>query len=257
MNEIKSNSNASMKFAADLKEDMSPDLSTLDMSGSLVLDQISLQNFQTIKNIEQQLGTQKLSNQVIQDLLLQFEIAQGKILVKPFQFVKDSILLQLQGASMLDGSIDYTGLLSLPASYVSREKQLVQSYVKTTKWSDYLPKMGDYLNMDMAITGTFKKPKVQLLLNKVVENYQSQLKETLMGQINQQKKQTEDKAKEELKSLTEDAQKKTEEKKEEIKQELEQKKEEAEEQVKKEAEEKSDALKKEAEKKLKDIWKPR
>ncbi|MBR9860305.1 hypothetical protein GYB22_06070 [bacterium] len=249
---LETNTQAMLNFEADLKEDMSPDLSTLTMGGSLSIAELNLNGFKILNQIDKKLGMQKFDGQKLKDLLLRFQITEGKMFVKPFDLMFDSIRLNLDGFTKLDGSLDYNGILSLPASYVSEQTSVVQNITKGSAFSSYVPKAGDYLDLNLDVLGTYAKPELKLNIKEVVNNYKSSLGDVLKSQLDQQKKQAEAKAKAEMDKLKNEAQQQAEAKQREVEAELERKKKETEERLKREAEEKARQAKEEAERKLKE-----
>lgn len=238
-----------------LNKDMSPDLSTIDLIGSLNLENILVDKLDVLKGIDTKLGTSHFDVKKLKDLLLNFKIEDGKLLVSPFDMFIDSSKLSLQGMSKLDGSISYTGLLSIPSTYMKSQTGTVNSLLQGSAFQNVKLNPRDYLDLAVDIVGTFKKPELKINLKEVKKGIANNLKNTVTNEVEKKKEEATDRAKEEVNKIKEETQQKAQEAKEKLRKELEQQKKEADERIRKEAEDQKKKLKDEAKNKLRGLIK--
>jgi len=246
---------AKLSFSSLLNNDMSTKLENVSLGGSINLKNIVVDQLEVLKSLDNKLGSNHFNVAKIQDLLVKFNIKDGKLLVAPFDLSLDSSVLHLEGVSKLDGSLDYSGLLSVPGSYIKNETKIINGFVKDSKFSNLQIKPSDYLNIAVNIGGKFSKPEVKLNLTEIKNSFKQTLKTAIASEVDKKKSEAKTSAINELNKAKEDAMKKAEDAKTKALSEIEQKKKEAEAKLKQEAENRKKQLKAEADKKLKGLLK--
>ncbi len=246
---------ATLSFSSLLNKDMSPKLENVTLGGSLNLKNIVVDQLDVLKTIDSKLGTNHFNVSKIKDLIVKFNIEDGKLFVSPFELSIDSSKLQLEGVSKIDGSIDYKGLLSLPGSYIKNETKVINGIIKDSKFNNLQIKPSDFLNIAVSIGGKVSNPEVKLNLTEIKNNFKQTIKTALTNEIDKKKEEAKKKAESELNKVKEEAKKKVEDAKVKALSELEQKKKAAEGKIKQEAENRKKQLKAEADKKLKGLLK--
>lgn len=155
-----------------LKEDMMPDLMTLIAGGSLSTQSVGVTNFPALSslldNLKQIPLAQNLNlpsgNEInLKNLLLNFNISDGKINTKPFDISLGNTKLNLGGASGLDQSLAWNGTVTLPQSL----------------------NLGKLQNVGFTIGGTFSKPSVKLDLTGMLTNVVDDLKDQATQKISE------------------------------------------------------------------------
>ncbi|MBT8326595.1 MAG: hypothetical protein KJP21_02660, partial [Bacteroidia bacterium] len=253
--EIKAMTTAKLSFASNLNQDMSPNLSNINLGGSLNLENIIIGNLKVLKDLDSKLGTNHFQVEKLQDILLNFKIADGKLLVEPFDLFIDSSKLSLEGISKLDGTIDYSGFLSVPATYIKNEANVINSLTMNTPFKGYELNMKDYLKLALTIGGSFQEPKLNLSLNEVKKNVQENISNFVSNEVEKKKAEAEKVAEKELNKIKEETSQKVKEAESKLKEELAKKQKETEERLRQEADEKKKKLEEEAKKKLKELFK--
>lgn len=253
--QVEANTLAKLSFSSPLTENMTPVLNQLNLGGTIQVENLMMEHLAILQQIDQKLGFQQFAVKKLQDLLLQFDISDGNLHVQPFQFLLDSSSLELQGVSKLDGSLAYTGTISIPSSYFSRQENSLNKLLSSSKITDYQYSPADYYKIAVKIGGSFYKPEVSLNLEEIKENVKSSLKQTITAEKDRLKQEAQKRAENELSQLRDTIDKSAEEAKQKMLAELERQKKEAEDKLKKEAEERKKKLKEEAEKKLKGLLK--
>lgn len=246
---------AKLSFSSLLNKDMSPKLENVNLGGSLNLQNIIVDKLEVLKGIDSKLGTNHFNVNKLRDLLLKFNIKDGKLFVSPFDMFIDSSKLSIEGISKIDGSLDYHGFLSIPGSYIKNETNIVNGITKGTAFSNLQIKPSDFLNIAINIVGTFKKPEIKLNLKEIKNSFKQTIKNAVLNEVDKKKEEAKSAVTNEVNKLKDDAQKKADEAKAKLQAEVDKKKKEAEDKIKQEAEDRKKQLKEEAEKKLKGLIK--
>ena len=166
---------------------MSPKLENVSLGGSINLKNIVVDQLEVLKSLDNKLGSNHFNAAKIQDLLVKFDIKDGKLLVAPFDLSLDSSVLHLEGVSELDGSLDYNGLLSVPGSYIKNETKIINGFVKDSKFSNLQIKPSDYLNIAINIGGKLSKPEVKLNLTEIKNSFKQTLKTAIASEVDKKK----------------------------------------------------------------------
>lgn len=122
-----------------LKPDMMPNLSSLNGNGMLSSKQVGLKNVPALAHVHKALKIANVSS-TLNDLLINFEIHDGKIITKPFDVKMGEVKMKVGGSTSFEKVIDYTGTVQLPAN------------IKTQQLSE----------LKIRIVGPFEKPQVKL-----------------------------------------------------------------------------------------------
>lgn len=256
-------SSAKLNFSSALNQNMSPVLRNTSIAGALNLINVDLDKIKILEKIDQKLGNKYLSMDKMKNVLLKFNIVDGKLLVEPFDVNINQARLSLEGVSKLDGSLAYSGALKIPSVYVKNETAIINDLLKNSQLENLELKPNEYLDLGVSVTGSFKDPKVNLDLQSIKRSIYNTVEDKIKEELDSKKEELEDKAQNEVDELKKEAEKRAEETKKKLEEELRKKKEEAEEKLRKETEERlrkeAEARKKkleeEANKKLKDIFK--
>ena len=113
---LKGNFSGSMKLNTELNESMEPIYSTFFANGNIKTQDVSLSEVEVVQKLAKALKQEDLANRPIKDLDLDFEVKEGMLETKPFNFNMGEYMLSVGGKTGLDQSIDYKGDLKLPES---------------------------------------------------------------------------------------------------------------------------------------------
>lgn len=231
---IEGNFSTKMKMGGDLDNTMSPVMETMYGSGMVNILSATLQNGKVLESIGSLTKMANILPLGLKDVLIQFEIKDGKIHVKPFDVNAGNTKMNIQGNQSVEGALDYLVNMDVPAGTVGKTVNSALGAL-TGKSTDN----ADRINLDLNVKGTYESPKVSLAGSSVKAGAKETAKEAVKEKVTDEIKNNEqiNKAKEDL-----EAQKKAEE-----------------ERLRKEAEDRAKAeqekMKKEAEKKAKDALK--
>ncbi|WP_242921680.1 AsmA-like C-terminal region-containing protein [Pontibacter liquoris] len=210
--------NTSFNFAGELGQDMVPVFSTLDGSGVIDVIRAALRDVKIVDKISSLTNFEELRNFVVENKKIDAQIVNGSLVVKPFDLKVGNVEMTVGGANNVNGQIDYTTVLNLPAGKVGRELN--------TRLTSLLGKEqvqnADRVNVKLNIGGTLAAPKVGLAGGSVktqakdlvkeavqnkLDNVKQQARDTLQAELTKRKAEAEEKARLELEKKRTEAEK--------------------------------------------------
>lgn len=199
-----------------LGDNMSIDMSTISGNGNLLLIEGFLSKFAPLEKIASTLNVKELQQISLKDVKTFFEFSNGKLLVKPFTVKYKDIEMEIGGLQGIgfDEGIDYAINLKLPRALMGTQgNQFVDNLVTAVNAKGIPVKVGETVNLKLAMGGTIKNPTIKADLKQSGETLAEQMKDQLKDfaqakidsaknaakdTINSIKKQLGDAAKEEL-----------------------------------------------------------
>ncbi|MDR1633015.1 MAG: AsmA family protein [Dysgonamonadaceae bacterium] len=131
------NYSTQLQLKSPLGTDFMPVLSAIDANGLLSSDNVEISNNPVLSGLAAALKNESLKDLKIKDLKLPFSINDGRVTTKPFDVNFGSGVMNLQGSTGLDQSIDYLANVNLSG-------KLTNNYLN---------------NVNVKIGGTFQNPK--------------------------------------------------------------------------------------------------
>jgi hypothetical protein len=129
-----------LQLTSPLGEDFMPVLSALSASGLLSSGNVEISNNSVLSGLAATLKNESLKDLKIKDLKLPFHISNGRVTTKPFDINFGNGVMNLQGSTGLDQSIDYLAKVNLSGKFTN-----------------------NYLNnVNVKIGGTFNNPQFSL-----------------------------------------------------------------------------------------------
>ncbi|HNJ43866.1 MAG TPA: AsmA-like C-terminal region-containing protein, partial [Acidobacteriota bacterium] len=174
------------KVGGELKQNMMPNMSTVNGAGLVKIAQAALQGSKLVSGIT---SLTKLSNsdQVsMKDVLMSATINNGRLSVKPFDVKMGNYATTISGSSGLDGTLDYSMKMMVPAGQLGSQLQGFVNPGTTTNPNSEIP-------LNIGLGGTYKDPKPKLVsteqkqqvkqavTNVVEEKGKEKLKEVVKG----------------------------------------------------------------------------
>ena len=257
-------------FKSILKQDMSPELNTLNGSGKLQTKQVVITNFPMFSKIADAIKMPEYKNLPLNNTNLSFAFKNGRVDVQPFDVKIKNSIFNIGGSQGFDQTIDYKIKADVQTKDLGAGANQVASNLTAlanSKGANF--SVGDKITLNMGVTGTVTDPKLNTGLSDLknnlkdqakaeFENKKKELEDKARAEVDKKKAELENKANAEIdkKKAELEAKRKVEEEK--LKAEADKKKNEIEAKAKAEAEKKKkeaeDKAKKEAEKKLKGLF---
>jgi len=253
---------ALLTYNSTLDKALNPAMNTLDSKGMIKTSALSINSSPTFKKLAEQLKYEKLKNLTTKPTMIQYEIVDGNLEVKPFDVVIDDIPTNVSGKANLDKTLDYRLVMDVPkAKLGSQANAMINNLTSQASAAGLSVDNSETIVVNAFITGEANNPDVKIAIDNPAQTIQDQLEDKVSKEIDKVKKQGEEEV-EKLKKQAEDeinnAKKQAQDSLNKVidkqKQELEKKKKELE-KKKKEAEEKAKKkLEEEAKKRLKGFF---
>ncbi len=204
---MKGSFNSTLSFSSALDSEMNPQLSSINAAGFLETLHGLIKDFLPIQGIFEKLHIKPLQNIKLENTKNWFEVKDGRVHVKPFNFDYSGINFDVIGSHLLDGGMDYKIEMKIP-------RKLLQDNVITgtvVSGLSFLEKeasslgvninQGENIDVLVNLTGDMQNPDISIKpLGSSGNNAQSQIKDVVTDKINDQT----DKVKEEITEVTEE-----------------------------------------------------
>jgi hypothetical protein len=205
---IEGTTSTKFKLSGELKKDMSPVLSTFNGNGMIKVVDAIMKNNKIMNKLADFTKNESLRNPSMKNTLVQAEIKDGRVHVKPFDLKTGGLVANISGSQGLDGSLDYLMKMDVPTGQIGAAA------------SDALGKLAgislgnmDKITLNFKIGGTSNNPTVLPVAasgnSKGQTSVTNQAKEAVKQQANQKleevKQQAKDKALEEADKLKKEA----------------------------------------------------
>lgn len=158
---IEGNINAKLNYVSLLGKDMMPVISTINGSGNLQSDQITLLQSATFDKMKNLLKLGDKYNNTFKDIKVSFKIADGRIFVSPFDVKTGNLKMNISGDQGLDQTINYIVKTEIPRTDLgSSVNSLINNLTSTAASYGINYKPSDVLKVNVKVTGTFSTPEV-------------------------------------------------------------------------------------------------
>ncbi len=178
-----------------LGDNMSVDMSTISGNGNLFLIEGFLSKFAPLDKIASVLNVKQLEQISLQNIKAYFEFSNGKLLVKPFTVKIKDIEMEIGGLQGIgfDEGINYAINIKLPRALMgTQSNRFVDNLIKSVNAKGVPLKLGETVNLKMAMGGTIKNPTLKVDLKQsgetLADQMQQQVKDFVQAKIDSAKK---------------------------------------------------------------------
>lgn len=130
-----------LNLQTELNEKMEPITNKLQAKGTLNTDNVNIKDVKIIQELAKVIKQDDLVNRPMKDINLDFEVKDGRLSTKPFDFKIGNYNVNLSGTTGIDKTIDYSAKIKLPAGAT---------------------KLDGFDNVAVLIGGTFSKPTFKI-----------------------------------------------------------------------------------------------
>lgn len=170
--------NSNLTLSGKLNGEMMPEFSTLTGNGNVLMMHGVLSKFQPLEKIAEVLQIKELQGVTLKDLKSQVEFANGKVLVKPFNFKIKDIDLQIGGMHSFDQQLDYIVLMKLPRSYLGTNGNLLVNNLAAKANNKGIPiQLGETVELNIKMGGTINQPIINTDLKQSAVDASKELKQ--------------------------------------------------------------------------------
>lgn len=174
------NFSANLNVYANLNEEMNPVYESLTGAGQLNTSKISVNGLNTLSLIADALKFDQLKNLDLNELLVKFQLIDGKLAVQPFDLKYKNITANVEGTTSFDQSIAYVMGLSIPREELGNSaNQALDQLMKEAQKLGGNFTLPENISFDVLIGGTLSKPTVKTGLaeggNSLIENAKEEM----------------------------------------------------------------------------------
>lgn len=168
------------KFATDFKIDgellqnMMPDMATVDGAGLIKIAQASLKDSKLISGITSLTKLDDTDDVTLKDVLMSASIDDGKFSVKPFDVNFGNYKTTVAGSTLLDGTIDYTLKMDVPAGKLGTQFNSLVS-----KYSGQKSDPNSTIPITIALGGKYNSPQPTLIMDEQKEQVKEAVKDVV------------------------------------------------------------------------------
>jgi uncharacterized protein involved in outer membrane biogenesis len=151
--------NTDFKITGELKQDMMPNLATVNGAGLIKIAQASLKQSKLIAGITSLTKLENTDEVTLKDALMTATIENGQLNVKPFDVSVGPYKTVVAGTTNLDGGINYTLKMDVPPNKASAAFNSFISKNTSTKVDPNAP-----IPVTIGLTGNVADPQTKLLM---------------------------------------------------------------------------------------------
>jgi hypothetical protein len=160
------NGNFSTDFnvSGELKQDMMPNMATVDGGGLIKIAQATLKDSKIISGITSITKLNDTNEVTLKDVLMSATLDDGKLSVKPFDAKFGSYKTTIAGSTSLDGTIDYTLKMDVPAGKLGSGFNSLTSRYTGSKNDPNAP-----IPLTIGLGGKYASPVPKLIMDEQKE----------------------------------------------------------------------------------------
>ena len=154
---VQGNFSSDFKISGELTPTMSPNLSTVNADGLIKIAQAALTQSKLVSGITALTRLDNTDQVSLKDVLMSARITDGRLSVKPFNVKFGDYTTAVSGSTGLDGSIDYTLKMNVPAGKAGAQLQnFINKNTASNNPTDVIP-------VTIALGNTYNNPDFKLI----------------------------------------------------------------------------------------------
>lgn len=167
-----------------LNKNLFPQLTTLNSLGNIDIPNLEVKGFGPLQELASSLGISALRDLDLHRLFLHFEVSDGFMHVKPFDFSVEGIQMTVAGKNGLNKDIDYTLDLDIPRSKLGNaDNALTKLVAQANQIAGADIQLSETVKAKVQLGGTITQPKIRLDLSEERARIETAVKEEAKGQL--------------------------------------------------------------------------
>ncbi|MBK9793540.1 MAG: AsmA family protein [Sphingobacteriales bacterium] len=192
-------SNMNMQMA--ILPDLSPDLKTLNGTAGFKMPLANIKGVPVLQKIVEQTKLKQLENLRIENLDIKTTVANGRILVAPFETKVNNLKMVVSGSQgIADQSMDYTVAIDVPWKELGQASSFAQGLLAKNPIPKLNNMVPEIIRINLKVGGTFNKPTVNVGKPDATAG-NATLKDAVKEQAQQQIEQVKEQAKQTLDTI--------------------------------------------------------
>lgn len=174
---VKGKFSTDFKVNGELLQSMMPNMATVDGTGLITIAQASLKDSKILSGITSLTKLSDTNEVTLKDVLMSASIDDGKLSVKPFDVNIGNYKTTVAGSTLLDGTIDYTLKMDVPAGKLGSQFNALLS-----KYSGKPNDPNSTIPVTIALGGKYDSPQPSLVMAEQTEQVKEAAKEAVKEQ---------------------------------------------------------------------------
>lgn len=167
-----------LKMGGLLGQDMMPVMKTLDGQGVANVISATMKGSPVLKGISNLTNVQELDPMQLKNVLVQFDIHDGKIFVKPFDVNAGNVKMNVTGNQSVTGDLDYLVKMDVPAGAAGSAVN-----TKLASLTGKPANNNENVKLDLKVGGTFTDPSIKLEGSSVKEQATEAVKNVVKDKV--------------------------------------------------------------------------
>lgn len=153
--------NAELDYTSLLGQDMMPVTASINGSGKLQSDEVTLLESKTFDKMKDVLKLGDKYSNTFKNVNISFKIADGRVFISPFDIKTGNLKMNIAGDQGLDQTINYVVKTEIPRSDLgSSVNSLINNLSSQAASMGIAYQPSDVIKVNLKVTGTFKDPQV-------------------------------------------------------------------------------------------------
>ncbi|MBT1685279.1 AsmA family protein [Dawidia soli] len=157
---VNGNFSTDFKLSGELLQDMMPNMATVFGDGNIKIAQAALTGSKLVSGITSITKLNDTDQVTLKDVLMKASIKNGRLTVQPFDVKFGTYKTVVAGSTGLDGSLDYTLKMDVPAGKLGSQFNSLLSKYSTTKSDPNAP-----IPVTIGVGGNYANPSTKLVMD--------------------------------------------------------------------------------------------
>jgi hypothetical protein len=191
-------SNMNMKMS--LNPDLSPDLKSLNGTAGFKMPLANVKGVPALQKIIEQTKLKQLENLKIENLDIKTTVANGRILVAPFETKVNGMKMTVGGSQGLDQTMDYAVAIDVPWKDLGQASSFAEGLLAKNPIKQLNGMVPEIVRINLKVGGTFTNPTI-VVGKPDGTNGTGTMKDVVKEQVQQQVEQVKEQAKQTLDTI--------------------------------------------------------